>query len=72
MRLVRRLWMDLAWAVALRFKGRASYCKTLHCSPIQHGIVPTRNIMSSGSLAWHECRKNGVCSGLSVKDYFEI
>jgi ribonuclease T2 len=52
-------------------EGWPDDCDTSHADPSRRETAAMADIMGSGSLAWHQWKKHGRCSGLSAADYFD-
>lgn len=53
-------------------RGWPSYCPTSERHPSRSMTAAMADIMGSPGLAWHQWKKHGVCSGLSVTDYYAL
>ena len=53
-------------------RGWPSYCRTIHRDPSRAETAAMADIMGDAGSAWHQWRKHGRCSGLSVRDYFAL
>lgn len=51
--------------------GWPSYCTGAKADPPRALTAIQADIMGSGSLAWHQWKKHGRCSGLSAEDYYD-
>lgn len=52
--------------------GYPEYCETGARDPSRADTGAMADIMGTGSLAWHEWKKHGRCSGLTSGDYFAL
>ncbi|QOL82413.1 ribonuclease T2 family protein [Pseudooceanicola spongiae] len=52
--------------------GYPSDCASRLPDPSRAETAAMADIMGTGSLAWHEWKKHGRCSGLSAPDYFAL
>lgn len=53
-------------------RGFPSYCPTAERAPSRGMTNGMADIMGTGGLAWHQWKKHGVCTGLSVADYYAL
>ncbi|MEJ8472651.1 ribonuclease T2 [Roseibium algae] len=52
-------------------RGWPDFCRTRENGPSRHTVTDILDIMPSRSLAAHQWRKHGTCSGLDPQDYFD-
>ncbi len=53
-------------------QGWPSYCNTIVRQPSRSMTNGMSDIMGTSGLAWHQWKKHGTCSGLSVRDYYAL
>ncbi len=53
-------------------RGWPAYCDTPHRAPSRAMVRGMADIMGSTTLARHQWRKHGTCSGLSARAYFDL
>jgi ribonuclease T2 len=53
-------------------RGWPNFCRSKTRDPSRHTVSGILDIMPSRSLARHQWRKHGTCSGLSPEDYFDL
>lgn len=53
-------------------RGWPSYCRTVERPPSRSMTRDMADIMGTSGLAWHQWKKHGSCSGLSVTDYYDL
>ncbi|MBU2981501.1 ribonuclease T2 [Lentibacter algarum] len=53
-------------------RGWPSFCATSEAQPSRSMTRDMADIMGTSGLAWYQWKKHGVCSGLSVADYYAL
>jgi ribonuclease T2 len=53
-------------------RGHPSFCHTAKRPPSRGMTTDMADIMGTGGLAWHQWKKHGTCTDLSVSDYFAL
>ncbi|MFK5997965.1 MAG: ribonuclease T2 [Rhodobacterales bacterium] len=52
--------------------GYPQYCHTTERGPSRQITNRMADIMGTSGLAWYQWKKHGICSGLSVTDYYAL
>jgi len=53
-------------------EGWPSYCPTNARYPSRSQTAAQADLFGTGSSAWYQWKKHGVCSGLSAEDYYRL
>ncbi|NRB16549.1 MAG: ribonuclease T2 [Rhodobacteraceae bacterium] len=53
-------------------RGWPTYCRSSVAPPSRQMSAEMSGIMGSASLAWHQWKKHGTCSGLAAQDYYAL